>query len=107
MVDDIKGNSSVVVSVSNLVALKRIPLIFEALQQTKGTIIWYHFGDGVLAEELKQLVKNARAGLTVHFKGHVKNEQLIDFYKTQSADLFINASSSEGLPVSIMEARYF
>jgi colanic acid/amylovoran biosynthesis glycosyltransferase len=96
-----------IVSVSNMVELKRLPLIFEALQKMKSTVEWYHFGDGPLANGLKELVKTSRRDLSVHFKGHVDNKQLIGFYKTQPVDLFLNVSSTEGLPVSIMEALSF
>jgi len=32
---------------------------------------------------------------------------VMEFYKTNPIDLFINVSSSEGIPVSIMEAQAF
>jgi len=38
------------------------------------------------------------------FKGQVSNEAIIRFYREQRPHLFINVSSTEGLPVSIMEA---
>lgn len=40
-------------------------------------------------------------------KGSVDNPELMQFYKDNYCDLFINVSSSEGLPVSIMEAISF
>jgi len=96
-----------IVSVSNLVNLKRVDLIFEVLQEMKGKIEWYHFGDGPLYETIKELAKNKREDLNVHLKGYVNNTQVLEFYKTNSVDLFINLSTTEGLPVSIMEALSF
>jgi glycosyltransferase involved in cell wall biosynthesis len=96
-----------IVSVSNLVNLKRVDLIFEVLQKMKGRIEWYHFGDGPLNETIKELAKNKREDLYVHLKGYVTNKQVLEFYKTNSVDLFINLSTTEGLPVSIMEALSF
>ena len=39
--------------------------------------------------------------------GPIQNEALMRYYQQHPADLFINTSSSEGLPVSIMEACSF
>ena len=36
--------------------------------------------------------------------GYFKNEKVLEFYETNPVDLFISVSSSEGIPVSIMEA---
>ena len=96
-----------IVSVSNVVALKRLNLLFDALQKTQSNIIWHHFGDGVLMNDLINSIKNKRQGLNVILHGYVSNQTLINFYQNQHVDLFVNVSSSEGLPVSIMEALSF
>ncbi|MCC6370124.1 MAG: glycosyltransferase [Bacteroidia bacterium] len=101
------NGAKTVVSVSNLVPLKRVHLIFEALQNLSHDITWYHFGDGPLLEELKTLSLQARAGLQIKWQGFVSNKALMDFYKTNPVNVFINVSSSEGLPVSVMEAFSF
>jgi glycosyltransferase involved in cell wall biosynthesis len=96
-----------IVSVSNVVALKRLNLLFDALQKTQSNITWHHFGDGVLMNDLNNSIKNKRQGLNVILHGYVSNQTLINFYQKQQVDLFVNVSSSEGLPVSIMEALSF
>ena len=96
-----------IVSVSNVVALKRLNLLFDALQKTQSKITWHHFGDGVLMHDLSNAIKNKRQGLNVILHGYVSNQSLINFYQNQHVDLFVNVSSSEGLPVSIMEALSF
>ena len=96
-----------IVSVSNVVALKRLNLLFDALQKTQSNITWHHFGDGVLMNDLNKAIKNKRQGLKVILHGYVSNQTLINFYQKQQVDLFVNVSSSEGLPVSIMEALSF
>ena len=96
-----------IVSVSNVVALKRLNLLFDALQKTQSNITWHHFGDGVLMNDLNNAIKNKRQGLNVILHGYVSNQTLINFYQKQQVDLFVNVSSSEGLPVSIMEALSF
>jgi len=41
---------------------------------------------------------------SVRFSGSIINSEVKGFYLRNSADIFINASESEGIPVSIMEA---
>ena len=36
--------------------------------------------------------------------GHINNPDLLKLYADSSVDLFLNTSSKEGVPVSIMEA---
>ena len=57
--------------------------------------------------DLNNAIKNKRQGLNVILHGYVSNQTLINFYQKQQVDLFVNVSSSEGLPVSIMEALSF
>ena len=57
--------------------------------------------------DLSNAIKNKRQGLNVILHGYVSNQSLINFYQNQHVDLFVNVSSSEGLPVSIMEALSF
>ena len=59
-------------------------------------------GLGSLAERLKQLVKNLNLESKVKFLGAIDNSKLPDFYR--SSAVFILPSSSEGLPVSLLEA---
>lgn len=96
-----------VVSVSNIVPLKRVDKIFEILQKTKSDVVWHHFGSGPLEDDLKARVKNCRKGLTIRLHGQTANSDLNVFYTLQPVNLFINCSASEGLPVSIMEALSF
>lgn len=95
------------ISVSNVVALKRLHLIFDILQHMKTPCVWHHFGDGVLMPELQQLILNRRKDLDIKLHGYVSNELLMQFYQTNSLDVFINTSSIEGVPVSVMEAMSF
>ena len=39
--------------------------------------------------------------------GHYPNTDLLEYYSKNGIDLFINTISTEGLPVSIMEAQSF
>ncbi len=98
-----------IVSCSNVIPVKRVHRIAEALSQiTDKEILWTHFGDGEEFEALNRLCaeilpKNVQYALP----GRIPNEQIYDFYNNHNVNLFINVSSSEGLPVSIMEAISF
>jgi glycosyltransferase involved in cell wall biosynthesis len=94
-------------SCSNVIAVKRIDLIINALQRIAFSIKWTHIGAGVLFDEIKEKVKNLPVNVEVELKGAMKNSQVLDFYLNTHIDMFINVSESEGVPVSIMEALSF
>jgi glycosyltransferase involved in cell wall biosynthesis len=99
-----------IVSCSFLVPVKRIDLLIRGLAETgklnsRQAFEWTHVGDGPERESLATL---ARASLPKNVAHHIVpypgREGLLEFYRRQPVDLFINTSSSEGTPVSIMEA---
>jgi glycosyltransferase involved in cell wall biosynthesis len=92
------------VSCSNFVALKRIPLLIETLSLMKIPFIWVHFGSGAGMEEAKALAARLLPEGSYHFKGFVPNQQVLQYYREQTVDAFINMSELEGIPVSLMEA---
>jgi N-acetyl sugar amidotransferase len=96
------------VSCSSTIQLKRIDRIIHALQLIKSTKIhWIHFGSGALQDKIMDeaslRLKNS-PNISWEFKGLVSNEKVIEYYKNNQVDLFINTSETEGIPVSIMEA---
>jgi glycosyltransferase involved in cell wall biosynthesis len=95
-----------IVSCSNVIPLKRVELIFAVLNGlVNDEIRWVHFGDGQnLAELERKIAHEKKSHLTVELRGRVSNEEVLEFYKQESPDFFINLSTSEGIPVSIMEA---
>lgn len=98
-----------IVSCSWCVSVKRIHLIIEALAQISDMMIkWVHIGDGPLLNELKLIAEQSlKENIVYEFKGMLSNRDLMNFYLNNSVDMFINVSSSEGIPVSIMEALSF
>lgn len=99
-----------IVSCSNVIDLKRIDLIIKALAKIKDqNISWSHFGDGPLLKKLIQLSKKEldSENISFNFKGRVSNNKVLEFYKNNSVDAFINVSLHEGLPLSIMEAMSY
>jgi glycosyltransferase involved in cell wall biosynthesis len=101
-----------IVSCSSLYPLKRVDLIIESLSVLNSgrKIRWLHFGDGPLRTNLQDIAEirlGAKENIRYEFKGQIPNSEIIKFYTTNRVDLFLNASSSEGIPVSIMEAQSF
>ena len=95
-------------SCSYVHSIKRVHLIFEALQCEHVRVIkWTHIGGGEDFEDLKHLVKQANSNLQISLLGDLSNEEVYEFYKTNYVTAFLNVSSSEGVPVSIMEAISF
>ena len=99
------------ISCSNLIPLKRVYLIIEALALINNIKIeWKHFGKGPLETELKALAAEklkSKQNIDYSFMGQISNMELLDFYKKNNVDLFINVSETEGIPVSIIEASSF
>lgn len=99
------------VSCSSIIPLKRIDRIIHALEIISDIQInWIHFGSGKQEEEIFSLAHkhlSHKKNINFTFKGHVNNQGILDFYKTNSVDAFINTSETEGIPVSIMEAMSF
>jgi len=107
-----RSDKYIIVSCSNIVALKRINLIIESLEFVRSDreILWYHFGDGVLRSEIECSASDKLGPLQnigYNFMGHYPNNELLKFYSLNRVDLFLNTSFTEGIPVSIMEAQSF
>jgi glycosyltransferase involved in cell wall biosynthesis len=108
-----EDNTFRIVSCSYLNPVKRVDLIIDSIASTSEKInkkiSWIHFGDGPLRNELENKAKEKFKGKNADydFKGNVMNKEILSYYKNNSVDLFLNLSSSEGLPVSIMEAISF
>lgn len=105
------NNELTVVSCSYISKVKRVLLIAELLhkytQKYDKKIRWHHFGDGPLQNELTDFVSDVSENLSVTLHGFKTNEAVLDWYRTHNADIFINLSTNEGIPVSIMEANSF
>ena len=103
-----KNETCLIVSCSNLIPVKRVHLIGEALQEIEDIKIkWVHFGDGLEKKSLEIQIKGLPGNVEVELKGRVPNTEIYTYYNKNRPDLFINVSSSEGLPVSIMEAMSY
>lgn len=87
--------------------IKRLELMVDILKNIDFKLIWHVIGNGPDEENLKKKCIDLPKNISVIFHGYYSQKQLFDFYKTNSINLFCSLSSSEGLPVSMMEAISF
>lgn len=107
VVSHTKNDKLYIVSCSVMRKVKRIDLLIEALAELeKGNIpfLWTHIGGGPEFENIKKLAQKKLNMNNVHFTGFLKNQDVLNWYKDNPATVFVNLSSSEGVPVAIMEA---
>lgn len=100
-----------IVSCSAIYPVKRVDLIFRALQLIDDRKVeWTHIGGGRGGIETDDVVKlrmsvsQSRPNIKITLTGAMTNAEVLEFYKNNPVDLFINVSRIEGVPVSIMEA---
>lgn len=96
------------VSCSNLIPVKRIDLILESLKFLKSrSWEWIVIGDGPQREYIEENISFLPRSSSIRMMGRIPNKDIYKLYEKEKPDLFINLSSSEGIPVSIMEAMSF
>jgi glycosyltransferase involved in cell wall biosynthesis len=101
----------VLMSCSSIIPLKNLPCIVEALALIDSfNITWIHLGNGddeVMVQLLAEEKLSKKSNVNYNFKGFVMNEKIHEYYREHQTDLFINVSTTEGIPVSIMEAMSY
>ncbi len=102
-----KGRGHLIVSCSNVLPIKHVEKIAQALiTLDRDDIQWVHFGDGPLLDKVKASISRER--FKAEFRGHVVNERILEFYRDQSIDAVILLSESEGgCPVCLQEAAAY
>ena len=96
-----------VVSCSYLVPVKRLTLLVEALGKTTIPVRWTHIGGGPQEAEIRAAAQTLPENVQWELTGPMPNEELMAFYGSTPVSCLVNVSSSEGLPVSLMEACSF
>ncbi len=112
MVYKIDSKKVKLLSISNFNEVKRIGLIVDALSLVKECYIdWIHIGAGGTSEKESKDYANTKLqrkkNIRFEFKGYLSNSGVMNFYRNNTIDLFINVSESEGIPVTMMEAQSF
>jgi colanic acid/amylovoran biosynthesis glycosyltransferase len=98
-----------VVSCSFIVAVKRLPLLVAALAELGArnsgrTVRWDHLGDGPGRADLERHAARLPPNVQWKLHGQLETADVVEFYRTNPADVFVNVSSSEGVSVAMMEA---
>jgi glycosyltransferase involved in cell wall biosynthesis len=93
-----------------MVPVKRVDLILRGIDHVARLrpdvhFVWHHFGGGELKRSIElQAQATLPPNVTATFPGYPGLSELMNFYRTQPVDVFMNASISEGTPVAMMEA---
>ena len=95
------------VSCSNVVPLKRVTMIAEAVARLGNPDIrWVHFGDGPDLSQARRIVD--ASGCNAWLPGAVPNSHILSFYRDHEPGCFIALSETEGgCPVALQEALSF
>lgn len=98
----------VLASCSVIIPLKRLELIIDALSLIDDIKVkWIHFGEGEDREKVAGYAEEKLGkceNISYDFKGFVNRDDICAYYAKGEVSAFITTSSTEGLPVSIMEA---
>ena len=104
----------ILLSCSSVVAIKRLTLLAErvrqyALARPGCSCVWHHIGDGELLTTLGEYcTRHLRgiANLRYVLHGYLPVDAVRTFMNTTALDALVNVSSSEGVPVTMMEALH-
>lgn len=105
-----KGDVIRFVSCSSVIPLKRVDLIFRsiynfAIKHSEYAIEWIHIGGGPLLSSLRDAISHQKASnLECSLKGTIDNKEILQYYRDNNISAFVLLSTTEGIPVSIMEA---
>lgn len=94
-------------SCSNVIKLKRIDLIINALSLCSANIEWTHAGDGEQMDYIKTLAAQKldnKPNIKYTLLGRIQNDEVKKLLANGKFNFFITTSETEGLPVSIIEA---
>ena len=104
------GGTFRIVSCCHIVPVKRVELLAQALACLKDSglnLKWTHFGGGEGLDSLTGYAKESLGFMECLLDGEVKTAEQMEYKQKHPDGLFVNTSSTEGLPVSIMEAISF
>ncbi|MDA0973628.1 MAG: glycosyltransferase, partial [Bacteroidetes bacterium] len=96
-----------VISCSTISELKRVHLIPELLKSLGRPVHWTHIGDGPMISIVRQIMEQENNQVRATLLGFITPDQVAEVYKEIAFDIFLHLSSSEGIPVSMMEAISF
>ena len=103
-----RNATPLVVSCSVVNENKRVEKIADILSCFRQDIRWVHFGGGPGEQSLRVYCEKVLPGnVRWDLRGWTSHDDIMDFYRKETPDLFLNVSLMEGIPVSIMEAMSY
>lgn len=103
----VSSDTYTIFSCSNVIPIKRVELIAGAIKLLDDKRVrWVHFGDGSSLEKVKSIARHINNSECI-LPGRKSHQEVFEFLCNNQVDLFVNVSTTEGLPVSIMEAMSF
>lgn len=109
--DNIGSTDGVIrlLSCAYMIPRKRVGLLLDGLIVLSKTrpdlkIEWQHIGAGPDWDDVLSRVAKLGGNCKAIFRGNLSSQELAQHYLDHSIDLFVNTSTKEGTPVSIMEA---
>lgn len=105
-----KSSSFQILSCSSIVNIKRLDLIIKILASIEEEVNWTHLGWGIEGDRISimcQELLGEKQNIQWNLLGKKSNSEVLDYYRNNKIDLFVNMSDNEGVPVSIMEAMSF
>jgi glycosyltransferase involved in cell wall biosynthesis len=107
-----KTNHLRILSIAFITQVKRIDRIIDALSKVENcTIDWTHIGNAPnLYDPIFEMAHQKLSALphiNYNFAGERSKEQVYEQLRSNSSDVLLCTSESEGIPVSMMEALAF
>lgn len=96
-----------VVTCSRLVGVKRIDLVPSVLTALGRPVRWVHLGDGPERSRVELEAERLLPPGSWRLLGRLDNREVLSFYRDNAVQALLSVSSSEGIPVSMMEAQSF
>ncbi|MDY4948212.1 MAG: glycosyltransferase [Clostridium cadaveris] len=97
-----------IISCSRITSVKRIELLAQiARKLQESNILWKHIGTGEDYEKISLILKNQNLIPSEFLIGDLENIKVQEIMANEPIDMLVNVSSSEGVPVSIMEAMSY
>lgn len=96
-----------ILSCSTVYPLKRVDLILISVAEVAKIkdVIWTHLGGGDDYKTIKSMAESMQGEhLEINMPGQMSYSEVLEYYKNHPFDIFVNLSTNEGVPVSIMEA---
>ena len=82
-------------------------MIIDTLKRINIDVEWLHFGSGPQFDEISKQAHTLPGNIRFKLLGYKPMKDIVEYYKNNAVNLFINLSDSEGLPFAILDAMSF